>query len=213
MSRDTPRNALLLQMLSVYLLLLAFFVVLNSISHVEAARTRAVSGSLNETFSVDGRPDERTVLFTSDAGSAPRDAAMLTRIGDLIRTELELVEARDVEPGRSMEITLPADVLFVPGRASIDPLRRPLIERIARSLADPLPGMRYDADIIVGTDGSARLSTRRAAYLASIFTVAGAPPRSVSAGTDRESPGSLKLVFHVRPLAEGRFTFGESSAR
>lgn len=209
MPRDTPRNALLLQMLSVYLLLLAFFVVLNSISHVEAARTRAVSSSLNETFAANGRPAERTDLFTSDAGNAPSDAAMLARVGALIRTELALVEARDVVPGRVMQVTLPADSLFVPGREAIDALRRPLIERIARVLANPPASMRYDLDIILGTDDGRQLATRRSAWLASIFTAAGAPPRSIAAGTDRQSSGTLTLLFHVRPRGEGRFTFGE----
>lgn len=213
MSRDTPHNALLLQMLSVYLLLLAFFVVLNSISHVEAARKRAVSGSLNETFAVDGRPAERTVLFTSDAGNAPSDAAMLARVGELIRTELALVQARDVIPGRLMQVTLPASSLFAPGQEAIDPLRRPLIERVARILADTPAGMRYDVDIVVGAAGSGQLATRRSAWLASIFAAAGAPPRSVAAGTDRQFPGKLTLTFHVRPRGEGRFTFGEVPAR
>lgn len=213
MLRDIPRHPLLIQVLSVYLLLLAFFVVLNSISHVETARTRAVSGSLNETFAVEGRPSSRTVLFTSDAGDAPSNAGLLARIGGLIRTELAFVRTRDLEPGRIMEVTLPVDSVFVAGRESIDPLRRPLIERIARSLADPRPGVRYDVDIIVGAGDGDEMAVGRSAYLASVFAAAGAPGRSVSAGIDPVSPGSLKLTFHVRPRAEGRFTFGESSAR
>ena len=48
--RDAARNPLLFQILSLYLLLLAFFVLLNSISNVEKARSRAVTGSLNETI-------------------------------------------------------------------------------------------------------------------------------------------------------------------
>ena len=209
MLRDSRRNPLLMQMLSVYLLMLAFFVVLNSISHVELARTRAVSGSLNETFSVDGRPSKRTVLFTSSAGHAPNDAALLSRIGNLIRTELAVVRIRDVEPGRIMAVTLPADSIFVPRRAAIDPLHRPLIERVARSLAAPQPGVRYDVDILVGAGGNDELAVGRSAYLASVFVAAGAPRRSVAAGIQPGSPGTLQLVFHVRSRSEGRLVFGE----
>ena len=213
MLRDMPRNPLLVQMLSVYLLLLAFFVVLVSISHVELARTRAVSGSLNETFAADGRPAKRSELFTSNAGNAPSDAALLSRIGDLIRTELAFAEIREVESGRIMAVTLPVDSIFVPRREAIDPLRRALIERVARSLAAPLPGVRYDVDILVGAGDTAPLAVGRSAYLASVFVAADAPRRSVAAGIEPGSPGTLRLVFHVRPRTEGRFVFEETAVR
>lgn len=213
MPENSQHNSLLLQMLSVYLLMLAFFVVLTSISHVEEARTRAVSGSLNETFAVDGRPDSRTVLFTSSAGHAPRDAALLSRIGGMIRTELSVARIREIEPGRIMAVTLPAESIFVPGRKAIDPLRRPLIERVAQSLADPQPGVRYDVDILVGTGPAEELAVGRSAFLATVLVGAGTPRRSVAAGIEQGSPGVVQLLFHVRPRSEGRFVFDEAAVR
>lgn len=207
MQRDTPRNPLLVQVLSVYLLLLAFFVVLNSISHFELARSRAVTGSLNETFSADGLPSKKTVPLVSSRGDIVSNANALSRIGNLITTELALAQVQDVEPGRTMEVSLPVESLFRAGLESIDPQHRPLIEKVARSLADPERGVRYDVDILVAGESGDDLAVGRSAFLASVFVKAGAPRRNVIAGIERNATGRLRLLFHVRPESEGRFQF------
>lgn len=213
MLRETPRNPLLIQVLSVYLLLLAFFVVLNSISHFELARTRAVTGSLNETFSADGLPSEKTVPLVSTRGDIVADTAALSRIGHLISTELALVQVQEVMPGRMMEVTLPVESMFYPGLESIDPAHRPLIEKVARALAEQSRGVRYDVDILVAGESGDDMAVGRSAFLASVFVQAGAPKRNVTAGVERNSSGKLRLLFHVRPQSEGRFKFNEEGGR
>ena len=206
--REAARNPLLFQILSLYLLLLAFFVVLNTISHVENARNRAVAGSLNETFAAQGVPADKTRPFVSSAGTVLADAAFLGQVGNLIRTELPLVEVKEVEPGRILSVTIPADSFFLPGRAAIDPLRRGLVERIARAMREPGPGIRHDVDIMLGAAGKDALATRRSAYLASVFDAAGAPPQNIAAGVEQGTPGSLSLFFHVRSPSDGRVPLG-----
>lgn len=213
MQRDSPRNPLLIQVLSVYLLLLAFFVVLNSISHFELARTRAVTGSLNETFSADGLPTPKTVQLVSTRGDVISNAAVLSRIGDLISTELALSQIREVEPGRTMEVTVPVESLFRPGMESIDPLHRPLIEKVAQSLKNPSRGVRYDVDILVTGESGDDLAVGRAAFLASVFVQTGAPRRNVIAGIEHNQSRKLRLLFHVRPEAEGRYRFDEKGGQ
>jgi hypothetical protein len=209
MQRETPRNPLLIQVLSVYLLLLAFFVVLNSISHFELARSRAVTGSLNETFAAEGLPTKRTVPLVSSRGDVLANAAVLSRIGELISTELSLAQVREVEPGRTMEVTVPVESLFRPGLESIDPLHRPLVEKVAKLLADTPRGVRYDLDILLTGESGDDLAVGRSAFLASVFVREGAPRRNVIAGIEHNPSGRLRLLFHVRPISEGRFRFDE----
>jgi hypothetical protein len=211
--REGSRTPLLFQILSLYLLLLAFFVVLNAISHVENARSRAVTGSLNETFAAQGTPTDETRSLTSSTGAVVADAAFTKRVGNLIRTELELAEIEEVEPGRLLAVRAPADSFFVPGRAAIDPLHRRLVERVADAMKSPAAGIRYDVDIMLGVAGRDGLATRRAAYLASVFAAAGAPARNVAAGIEHGTPGRLSLLFHIRPLSEGRMVLRDGSAR
>lgn len=213
MLREAPRNPLLILVLSLYLLLLAFFVVLNTISHVEVARSKAVSGSLNETFAADGKPADKSLTLISSQGNVLADAAFLSRLGDLIRTELAFAQVKDVQPGRLMAVTMPADSIFIPGREAINPLRRPIIDRVAKALVDPSPGVRYDVDILVGKGTADDLVLGRSAFLADVFAKAGAPARSIAAGIEQGSPGQIRLLFHVRPRNESRLIFPEGGAR
>ena len=212
MLRDAPRNPLLIQVLSLYLLLLAFFVVLNTISHVETARAKAVSGSLNETFAADGNPNRKTVKLVSSQGNVLTDAKFLSRVGNLIKTELGFAKIEEVQPGRLMAVSLSADSLFVAGQEAINPLYRPMIDRVAQALKNPSPGIRYDVDILVGSAAADNLALGRSAYLANVFAAAGSPARSIAAGIEQDSPGNLRLLFHVRPRNEARLKFRDGGA-
>ncbi len=213
MQREAPRNPLLMLVLSLYLLMLAFFVVLNSISNVEVTRLQAVSGSLNETFAAEGKPHDKTITLVSSQGNVLADAAFLSRVGNLIRTELAFANVEDVLPGRLMAVTMSADSLFIPGREAINPLLRPIIDRVAKALINPLPGVRYDVEILVGNSVTDDLVLGRSALLASVFAAAGSPARSIAAGIEQDSPGQLRLLFHVRPRNEARFMFPDGGAQ
>ena len=213
MLRESPRNPLLMLVLSLYLLLLAFFVVLNTISNVEITRSTAVSGSLNETFAADGRPAEESVTLVSSQGNLFADVAFLARLGHLVQTELAFAQVEEVRPGRVMAVIMSADSLFIPGREAINPLHRDVIDRVARALISPSPGVRYDVDILVGRSGPDDLVLARSAYLANVFAAAGAPPRSIAAGIEQDAPGQLRFLFHVRPRDEARLVFRDEGGQ
>ena len=213
MLRDAPRNPLHILVLSLYLLMLAFFVVLNSISNVEVTRLQAVSGSLNETFAAKGKPTDKSITLVSSQGNVFADAAFLSRVGNLIRTEFAFANVEDVLPGRLMVVTMSADSLFIPGREAINPLLRPIIDRVAKALINPPPGVRYDVDILVGKSATDDLVLGRSALLANVFVAAGSPARSIAAGIEQDSPGQLRLLFHVRPRKEARFIFRDGGAQ
>lgn len=208
MPRDDPRKPILLQVLSLYLLLLAFFVVLNSISSVEEARSRAVGGSLNETFASTGTPSAFSRRLISRLGDTPGQARVLSRLGDLVKTEISLARAEQVRHGRLLEITMPAGAMFASARAAIDPSRRRLIERIVKILRNTPRGVRYDVDILVSAGATRDLSSRRAAFLANVFVGSGAPSLAVISGTEQGTDGKLLLRFHIRPAQSTTLSFG-----
>jgi hypothetical protein len=198
MLRDIPRNPLLLQVLSLYLLLLAFFVVLNTISRVEDGRRQAVSGSLSETFASVGIPSDRTIRFTSNEGELLGDAAYLQRLGSLIKTEFLIAKVTQTTAGRLLEVTFSLNELFVSDANVIAPERRPLIDNVAAALRTVRPEWRYDVEILVGADPGNALAMARAASLAKLFVAAGIQKRRILAGLVRGDPGNLRLRFHVR---------------
>ncbi len=207
MLRDMPRNPLLLQILSLYLLLLAFFVVLNTISRVEAVRLQAVSGSLNATFSSDGIPVDRADRFTSNEGEVLGDAGFMGRLGSLIRTELAVVKVSEPVPGRLLEVAFPQNELFVPDRSAIITARRTLIDDLASAVRAASPEWRYEIEILVGAEPGNALAIARAAILAKRLVAAGVQKRGVLAGVVRGDPASLRLRFQLRPRKEETYSF------
>jgi hypothetical protein len=219
MPRDLPRNPLLIQVLSLYLLLLAFFVLLNNVSSVETARSKAVAGSLQSTFATEGRPTMAPAVFTSILGNAIADAALEERVGELVRTEIGIAEFHVIVPGRVMEIVLGERDLFRGPGIAIDPRHRGFVEELARIVATPPPGVRYDVDLLIAggllqeMEPGAPLDepAARSAFLADVLTDAGAPAASVAAGVETGDPGQVRLKFHVRPAVEPALFAGEAA--
>ncbi len=209
-TRGRRRDPTLIQILSLYLLLLAFFVILYNISKVEQYKTVAVAESLNATFADHGRTTEKPTRLTSALGRIITDHAFQQRIGQLIANEIPLARITEIKPGSVFEARVPVEDLFE--LDDVAPSRLAWIRRLAGALAGSPPGMRYEVDLMVGTaaddgDGDAprrRLSLVRAARLAARLVAAGAPPGQVGAGLERGDPNWVRLLFFVRGTTRGR---------
>ena len=199
------RDPTLIQVLSLYLLLLAFFVILFNISKAEQFKTTVVTDSLNSTFASRGRPTENPAPLASALGSIVADPAFQQRIGQLITAEIPISKVREIKPGSILEARVPVDELFEGDDVAPDRLQ--LTEQLAVALGGAPPGMRYDVDILVGiaadmeadVDGSHRaLTLARGGHLAARLVAAGAPPGHVAAGLERGDPNWARLLFYVR---------------
>ena len=219
------RDPTLIQVLSLYLLLLAFFVILFNISKVEQYKTTVVTDSLHSTFASRGQPTENPAPLASALGNIIADPAFQQRIGQLITAEIPIAEVREIKPGSILEVRVPVDELFEGD--DVAPNRLQLTERLAGALGGAPPGMRYDVDLMVGiaadmeagVDGSRRaLSLARAGHLAARLVAAGAPSGHVAAGLERGDPKWARLLFYVRggsvtPTAEAESAADGVAAR
>ncbi len=195
------RDPTLTQVLSLYLLLLAFFVILFNISKVEQFKTIVVADSLNSAFANRGQATKTPIPLASVVGRIIADPAFQQRIGQLIAAEIPIAEVKEIKPGFVLEARVPVDVLFEDD--DVAPARLQWTERLADVLAGAPSGMRYDVDLMVGiaadADGSHRaLSLARAGHLAARLVAAGAPSGQVAAGLERGDPKWARLLFYVR---------------
>ncbi len=208
-ARGRQRDPTLIQVLSLYLLLLAFFVILYNISKVEQFKTSAVADSLNAAFADHGQTTAKPTRLTSALGRIIADHAFQQRIGQLIANEIPLARITEIKPGSVFEARVPVEALFE--HDDVAPARLPWTRRLADALADSPPGMRYEVDLMIGTaadgDGAAThraLSLARAGRLAARLVAAGAPPGQVAAGLERGDPNWVRLLFYVRGATTGR---------
>ena len=195
----------LIQVLSLYLLLLAFFVILFNISKVEQFKTTVVADSLNATFASRGQNTETPEQLASSLGTIVSDPAVQRRIGELIAAEFPIAEIRELKPGRILEARIPLSSLFQGDDVADD--RRRFTESLAEVLASAPFGLRYEVDFLAGfaadteTDAgrdTRALSMARAGNLAARLVGAGAPPGHVAAGVEQGDPNWGRLLFYAR---------------
>lgn len=200
-------------MLGLYLLLLAFFILLNGISTVEKDRVGAVVGSLTSTFrtqigSGTGLDLENVAPVLSDFLLAQ---AFQEDVSELFRTVVPLSEVEISRPGELMSVAVPASSLFEEGSARLKGARRGLVAAIAEALRNAPDGIRYDVECVAGTyaqtDKDQRppeLEIERAAALAQALEEAGAPAGSLGVGLRPGAPGRVFIGFFTLDLKAGK---------
>lgn len=183
--------------LGVFILLLAFFILLNSISHFHDEKVGAVIRSVDDAFSTQA-------LLTGSPGDRQqtrREAARaLQDLGDLIRAELPLAKVEAGTETGTLHVTLPASNLFAGDGLTIRPSQQALMDRIARALENRPRGVSVRAELLFATKGAEETAplVARAGALARAVAALGANPAWMSVGLEKgEEAGQLRLLFRV----------------
>ncbi len=199
--KNDPSTALFL---SLYLILLAFFIVLNAISTLEEAKTEAATNSLSRTFnSILVRPSDQT--FTSQAGQVLATQEFIAEITRLFETAIQAVQIELVQPGQVLAVSFHPDSLFQYDDTTLRPGRMPMLQRMVASLAAEPPGYSYDMEAIFGLPGpdaplpvTPTLAIRRATALARVLEQHGMPPGKLAVGLGPEPPNTLTFYFRTQ---------------
>ena len=200
--------------LSLFLLMLTFFLLLNSISRFEVTRTRAVLGSLDATFrsaQVTGKERE----FSSHAGAIVGGEALEKKVTELLRTAVSLDRFEVIRIGSLLIVRLPLNGIFARGTADPLPGMPALLNRLARIVGDPVPGLRNEVEIILHPDGvpsnrAESLPMARGGVLARSLAARGIPETDLAVGLVRGDSSTLELIFRVTPAQASRIEFGPS---
>lgn len=207
MRRLQTKDPTLVQVLSLYLLLLAFFIVLYNTSRFDASRAAAVGESLTSTFKpTEGRRGEAR-QNTSQEGTLAGDEVVLEHVGDLVRTQLGVTRVRVVRAGRLMVAWLPAARMFEPGRAELRSDTGRFVSGLAEILGQAPIGRRHKVDIRVGSKvitpdqlkSGVPLTVARAARFAEALLSRGALPGTVRSGVAFSNPDDVEMIFRVDP--------------
>lgn len=181
--------------LGVFILLLAFFILLNSISHFHDDKVGAVIRSVDDAFSTQA-------LLTGSPGDRQqtrREAARaLADLGDLIRAELPLAKVETGAETGTLHVTLAATSLFTADGGSLRPSQQALLDRMARALEPRPRGVVVRGEFLFATTGLADPGPLilRAGVLARSVVALGADPASLSVGLETGGEaGQLRLLF------------------
>lgn len=203
--------------LSLYLLLLAFFIVLNSISTIEEEKRYAVLTSVALTFGWEGSRGVEAQPPAVVEGQFLEPEKFHEKIADLVKTAFPLAQVKVVTPNRLMQVSVPAESLFVADEARFGGEAVAFLAEVADALGRNPLGVRYEAEIVVAgawitareLAGGETLDIARAGALGSELGRLGAPPGTVVTGVDHDESGEIRLMFHIRPEEEPRVDFRE----
>lgn len=198
----------LVALLSLNLLLLAFFILLNGISQYEEQKTRAVLKSVNIAFSgrlsnLESSPQEPVTL--APISSARRS---LEDVGRLVQSMMPAVRLDAASRGPALRLELSSAALFRPGQTELQPGRGLLLDRLARAImkryqagdqlsVEFLHGVPAGSMTRIAAAGPRSLELSRAGLFARLLTQRGLAPDMVSVGIVPGKPRIVQILVRL----------------
>lgn len=204
--------------LSLYLVVLAFFILLVSISSTEEVKSKALMESLSSTFSSVLPPRMDLQAFNATTGDFLAADEFQRQVTGLFSTVIGVVKVEAIQPGRLMRVELDADGLFELEKSIVREGQAPFVDRLVSALSANPPGLRFEMEFVVSTSWgedmtmptTQTLDIERAGAFARQLLNRGAPPGSVSIGLKGGDHQTVEIWFHIRALEENRIRFEES---
>ncbi len=202
--------------LGLYLVVLAFFILLVTISTLEETKSKKVMDSLSSAFTSIVPPSANLQSFKSKDGDVLAGQEFQQQITGIFATELGINKVETVQPGRQMRLVMASDSLFFQGEARIRPAMYPLLDRTVAALSNRPLGLRFDLEFVIGTptlaDGKTMpvaqtLEVARAGAFARAMFERGIPPDSVSVGMRPGHEGEAVIWFYTRDIEADKLRF------
>jgi hypothetical protein len=214
---ESPGGSSITLFLGLYLLVLAFFILMVSISTLEDVKSTAVMDSLSSTFSTILPPSADITVFASREGSVVSGEDLQAEVTTQFKSALQIAKVEVTQPGRLMRVTIAADGLFHADEDRIREAKLPFLDRIVAALSVPPPGMHHDMEFVVASPLEAgtglpitqSLEMRRAGSFARAILGRGAPANSIAIGLAPGDPKTIVIWFRTRFEDEARQRFQE----
>jgi hypothetical protein len=196
--------------LSLFLLVLAFFILLVSISTIETNKSKAVMKSLSDAFTTIVPTGEEASDFSAKEGDVLAGSAFQEKITGLFATAFRVAKIQIVKPGGLMQVDLPTRTLFVDGEGRVRDSAHLFLDRLVAALGGRPPGFQFDVEIVIGAGkapgamlpAGRTLELTRAGAIAGEMLARGAPPESIAVGIAPAPPEQVIMRFYVRHRGE-----------
>jgi len=201
--------------LSLYLLLLAFFIMLNTISNARDERVAKAVESVKETFQ-NYSPSSREFLSSAaNPDSMIAAEAYLDDIRNVFSAQFQDAKFQRKTNGTLLRVLIPARSLFADDSETLNPDVRSLLDAISTGLGSSRPGTRREVEVIIGTGEQLPdvenvgqvLGLRRSSALARGLRTHGVDGKSVVGGLRQGDTEMVQMTFYVRKLGATGVTF------
>lgn len=188
--------------LSMFIMLLSFFIVLNSLSDFEVKKANPILNSLSMTFSVDKPEDQDAESDADEVTEAMRKGTTLDKVQGLFETEITGVEAKQNRLGTVMHLRLTYEDFekqITTGQgAFIDTLVSLLDAKESGNMTKMHMMVNLTAApavALANNDAQLSQSTRSVARIASVLQDAGLQKKLLTTGLKGGDEGMIDLYF------------------
>ena len=205
-------------LVSIYLLLTAFFIVLNSISNQKVSRAGAALESVNNSFDKRFEPPARVIDFLRQPNVIAPNDEFVEEAAGLMASVFSLDAGSFTMGGDSVRVAVPIEMLFDDGSAVTREGLSPFVIQMSELVMASKTGERREVEFVFG-NGSSELSSqplqrqflaaRRAGNLAQSLVGLGLPPNAVSIGVAPGSDKVITVVFRIRDDEAARVSFSD----
>ena len=202
------RDANIVAMLSLYLLLLAFFILLNTLSKLEEDRTKVVLESVNEAFNGRIQSIASVKPYSAALGPLQDAASLMADLSRLFDQTLPAVRAEVAADSPVLRLELEAAALFRSGAVDLQAGRGLLLTRLSEALlSDRNSRLFFEMELLHGVPergirtvadaGDRSLEVRRMGVLVSELIARDLPAERLSVGLVPGRPGVLQFVVRI----------------
>lgn len=209
--KEAPDMGTIVLMLGLYLIILAFFILLNAISQISEEKAEQTRESVAEGFGFQMEGPKRLrdeVTVTAD----PVYEEITKEISAIMESHVSVRDFNLMSSGERMALTVDSvDKIFVPGRIRIRPAMADFFTDMADIIENARPGTNITANVLIhsnnkNTDVSGmtplEFSGRRAALFVRALVERGVLESDIHAATIEKDYDKLQVFFHVQIVNE-----------
>jgi hypothetical protein len=205
-SKPAQRDWTTLVFVSLYLVLLAFFLALNSASTKEEDKVRSALESIDARFRGPFYEESGVIDIKQRPGVLRTSNDALDDIGVLLRGVALMPGAKGEADGDTLRVSVLTHALFPPRGSALRDNQSGLFDSLAEILQRDAGGDPVDTSFVVGTGDAlpppgtplADLAARRAAALAAALVARGVTPSTIATGLGTGDGVTTVLIFKRR---------------
>lgn len=214
--RRERRDPTVIVFLSIFLLLVGFFILLNAISEEDELRAELAMGSVVATFSSTRTTPSDRIAAGTRAGISKTGHSFKDALEGLFEKTLLVETERRQPPGSVLQVTLSPLRIFRHRSVAFHSRSHALMSAMADLLSKPDSGRRYEVEMLLGAgpglsrdqDRRRDFLARRAAAFAARLRALGVPGSAIRVGLDSRRPEEIELTFFDLNVDRARVSFG-----
>ncbi len=204
--RGSRSDQTLILMTSLYLMLIGFFAVLNSLANHELVNSRTVIDSIKSTFNSVYAPRPPEVDLIADVQDIMPDEAYLGSIDKALKSYLSAKEYYATRGGNALIVEVRQSYIFFPGTLRLRRAYRDFLGAVAKAASISVIGGQRSVAVLVDTSASLpparraneNIDFRRASVLVGQAADLGAPREGLSTGLMPTGGDKIYFVFLTR---------------